>query len=76
MSHRLPSLTPKHVISALQRGGFYIHHTTGSHYAMRRLDDPGVRVTIPYHSKDLRAGTLRSIIKQAGLAIPEFLQLL
>jgi hypothetical protein len=27
MSHELPPLTPKKVIRAFERGGFYVHHT-------------------------------------------------
>jgi len=30
MSPRLPALTPKQVLAALQRAGFFIHHTHGS----------------------------------------------
>jgi predicted RNA binding protein YcfA (HicA-like mRNA interferase family) len=34
-------------------------------------------VTVPVHSnRDLKAGTLRSIIRQAGLTIEEFSRLL
>jgi hypothetical protein len=34
------------------------------------------RVTVPYHNKDLKPGTLASIITQAGLTVEEFLELL
>ncbi|MDA2921293.1 type II toxin-antitoxin system HicA family toxin [Desulfobacterota bacterium AH_259_B03_O07] len=34
------------------------------------------RVVLPYHNKDLKKGTLRSIIKQVGLSIAEFIDLL
>ena len=30
--------------------------------------NPGVLVTIPYHNRDLKRGTLRSILRQAGIA--------
>jgi predicted RNA binding protein YcfA (HicA-like mRNA interferase family) len=76
MSHELPPLTPKKVIRALERGGFYVHHTTGSHYALRYPTNPALRITVPYHTKDLKRSTLRSIIKQSGLTIEEFLNLL
>jgi predicted RNA binding protein YcfA (HicA-like mRNA interferase family) len=34
-------------------------------------------VTVPLHgSKDLKPGTLRSIIKQAGLSVEQFVDLL
>jgi predicted RNA binding protein YcfA (HicA-like mRNA interferase family) len=70
---KLPALKPKMVIKALERGGFIIHHTTGSHYILKKEN---LRVTVPYHSKDLKPGTLRALIKQAGLTVEEFLGLL
>ena len=42
---RLPALRPKEVIKALERGGFFIHHQTGSHVAMRHTGDKTIRVT-------------------------------
>jgi predicted RNA binding protein YcfA (HicA-like mRNA interferase family) len=34
-----------------------------------------IGITIPYHNKDLKKGTLRAIIKQTGLSVEEFLKL-
>ena len=31
MSSRLPALTPRQVLRALQRAGFFVHHVRGSH---------------------------------------------
>jgi predicted RNA binding protein YcfA (HicA-like mRNA interferase family) len=76
MSHELPALPPRKVIRALERGGFVVHHVTGSHYALRHPDAPDLRVIVPYHNKDLKRSTLRSIIKQADLTNEEFLELL
>ncbi|MFQ5957117.1 MAG: type II toxin-antitoxin system HicA family toxin [Candidatus Brocadiales bacterium] len=73
---RLPTLRPKEVIKALERGGFFIHHQTGSHVAMRHQEDKTIRVTVPLHSKDIKVGTLNSILKQAGLTTEEFKGLL
>ncbi len=73
MSGKLPALKPKIVIRALERNGFYIHHTTGSHYILKRGKQ---RATVPYHNKDLKPRTLASIIEQAGLTVQEFLDLL
>jgi predicted RNA binding protein YcfA (HicA-like mRNA interferase family) len=73
MAGKLPSLKPKKVIKALERNGFYIHHTTGSHYILKKGK---LRVTVAYHNKDLKSGTLASIIAQCGLTVEEFLALL
>jgi predicted RNA binding protein YcfA (HicA-like mRNA interferase family) len=76
MSGRLPALKPKEVLAALPRAGFFIHHTAGSHYVLKHPDRPALRVTVPYHNKDLKRGTLRSIIRQSGLTQEEFVKLL
>lgn len=70
---RLPSVKPKMVIRALLRNGFLIQCTSGSHYLLTK---GRLKVVIPYHNKDLKPGTLASIIKQAGLSVEEFLDLL
>ena len=76
MSRGLPALTPKKVISALERGNFFIHHTKGSHHALRHRTNLNIRITVAFHRKDIKLGTLRSIIKQAGLTVDEFIDLL
>ena len=76
MSRRLPSLTPDQVIRALERGGIFVHHTTGSHRAMRHSNNPALRVTVSRHGKVLKRDTLRAIIRQAGLTRDQFLDLL
>jgi predicted RNA binding protein YcfA (HicA-like mRNA interferase family) len=70
---KLPAVKPKLVIRALKRNGFIIHHTTGSHYFLKK---DKLRVSIPYHNKDIKPGTLASIIAQAGLSVEEFVDLL
>ncbi len=76
MNQRLPALRPQRVLRALQRAGFFIHHTTSSHYVLKHPNRPELRVTVPYHNKDLKRRTLQSIIDQAGMTAEEFLRLL
>ena len=76
MSSDLPSLKPRQVIRALERAGFFVHHVRGSHYHLRHGDDASLRVTVPYHPRELYRALLRSIIKQAGMTVEEFLDLL
>lgn len=76
MSPRLPPLKPKAIIKALQRAGFVVHHTSGSHYVLKHPDKPTLRVTVAYHNKDLKRRTQESIIEQAGLTTEEFLRFL
>ena len=66
MAGKLPALKPKLIIRALERNGFYVHHTTGSHYILKK---DKLRVTIAYHNKDLRPSALKAIIEAAGLTV-------
>ena len=76
MSRRPPAVKPKEVLRALSKAGFFVHHTSGSHYVLKHPDKPHLRVTVPYHNRDLKRGTLASIIDQAGLSTEEFVELL
>ena len=71
---RLPVCKHVTVIRVLQRAGFFLDRSSGSHrfFSSSR---PGI-VTVPFHRKDLKRGTLKSIIEQAGLSVEEFMQLL
>jgi predicted RNA binding protein YcfA (HicA-like mRNA interferase family) len=76
VSRGLPALKPKDVLRALKRAGFEVHHVTGSHYILRHPEKSGARVTLPWHNKDLKSGTLRSIVEQADYTPDEFAELL
>jgi predicted RNA binding protein YcfA (HicA-like mRNA interferase family) len=58
----------------LERKGFYRKRQTGSHVVMRR-DEPFAQVVVPDH-EELDRGTLRAILRQAGLAVEELVRLL
>ena len=70
---RIPSLL---VIRALKGAGFYEFHQSGSHIQLRNFGSQDLRVTVPFHRKDLTPKTLKSIIQQAGLTVDEFVELL
>lgn len=74
MTGRLPSLRPKEVIRALERAGFFITRISGSHCRLVHRTDPSRNVTVPMYNEDLKRGTLRGIIAQAGLTVPEFIK--
>jgi predicted RNA binding protein YcfA (HicA-like mRNA interferase family) len=76
MNPQLPVPKPREVIRALQRAGFCIHHQTGSHVQIKHTQKPWLRITVPYHRKDLPKLIIRSIIRQAELTVQEFLDLL
>ena len=75
MTQRLPALRPVEVVRALERAGWQVHRQRGSHVSMHK-EDIAFLVTVPLHRRDLPRGTLRDIIKDAGLTVEEFLELL
>jgi predicted RNA binding protein YcfA (HicA-like mRNA interferase family) len=76
-ARRLPSLKARDVIRALQKAGFSIVRTTGSHHRLVHQIDPRRQTTVPVHTrKDVPRGTLHSIIDRAGLTVDEFIDLL
>ncbi|MGD9539287.1 MAG: type II toxin-antitoxin system HicA family toxin [Alphaproteobacteria bacterium] len=77
MSGRLPAVDGKRVIRALIKAGFAVERIVGSHHLLVHRDNPARAVTVPVHgSRDLKPGTLRAIVRQAGLSVEEFNDLL
>jgi predicted RNA binding protein YcfA (HicA-like mRNA interferase family) len=72
---RLPVLSANELVKALYKIGYLIDHQTGSHIILRNVNYPFRRLTIPNH-KEIAKGTLRAIIRQAGLSVEEFNQLI
>jgi predicted RNA binding protein YcfA (HicA-like mRNA interferase family) len=74
---RLPVVNGRQVVRALTRSGFVIDRIAGSHHILVHPTDPRRAVTVPVHGgRDLKRGTIRSILRQAGLTVEEFVQLL
>ncbi len=72
---KLPTdLSGREVKAAFERAGFVFRRQTGSHMILRR-DEPYARAVIPDH-KQVRTGTLRRIIADAGLSVEQFMDLL
>jgi len=70
---RLPRVTSREVLRRLKRAGFFVHVVAGGHYILKSGDGKR-RVTVQYHSKDLKPKTLKSILNQAGISVDEFLE--
>lgn len=71
---KLPGISGRECVKALQKVGFFIKRQESSHIILRR-DTPFSQLVIPDH-KELDRGTLRAIIRQAGIAVDEFVRLL
>lgn len=72
---KLPRIPSTLVIRALKRARFYEFHQSGSHIQFKHLYNKNLKVTVPFHKKDLTPKTLKSIINQAGLTIEQFIKL-
>lgn len=71
---RLPRISGRACVAALAKADFYVKRQESSHIVLRR-DDPFGQLVVPDH-KELDRGTLRAIIRMAGLGVEEFLRLL
>jgi predicted RNA binding protein YcfA (HicA-like mRNA interferase family) len=72
---KLPAISGRDAVKALRKIGYEIDHQTGSHMILRRTSYPFRRLTVPDH-RELAKGTLRAIIREAGLAVEQFVGLL
>jgi predicted RNA binding protein YcfA (HicA-like mRNA interferase family) len=72
---KLPVVSGLEVAKALSKIGYEVDHQIGSNLILRQKEYPYRRITVPLH-KELAKGTLRAIIRQAGLTIEEFVKLL
>lgn len=77
MTARLPSLKASEVLRALERSGFVVVRSAGSHHRLVHRDDPSRATTVAVHKgRDLPRPMLHAILKQARLSPEEFLALL
>ena len=71
---KLPAISGKECIKALEKFGFCVKRQEGSHIVLRK-NDPFGQLVVPNH-KSLDRGTLRAIIRQADLSVEEFIKAL
>ena len=72
--NKLPRVSGGECVAALAKLGFYTRRQRGSHLILRR-DNPYAQLVVPDH-RELDRGTLRAIIRQSGLGVQEFIELL
>ena len=70
---KLPRVSGEQVIKALVRAGWNVERQRGSHVVLFK-EGVGI-VVVPLH-RELDRGTLRAIIKQSGMSVREFVDLL
>ena len=65
---KLPVLSGKELIQRLERQGFEVVRTKGSHVSLRKETESGVwRTVVPLHDT-LARGTMMDILRQTGLS--------
>lgn len=74
MSKELPALRAREVVRALEKAGYAAWRQKGSHLTMFREADRRVPTAPIHFSKPVPKGTLRAILRQAGLTPQEFPQ--
>lgn len=72
---KLPVISGRETVRAFCKVGYEVDHQTGSHAILRHREPPHRRLPVPNH-KELAKGTLRALIRQAGLTVEEFNRLL
>jgi len=71
---RVPKVSGRQAVAAFERVGFEVRRRRGSHIVMVKPGFPET-LSVPDH-RQLRPGTLRALIRKAGLTVEEFLSLL
>jgi len=72
---KLPVLSGADAVKALRGAGYEFDEQHGSHIILRHINPPHRRLSVPNH-KELAKGTLRALIREAGLSVEEFTRLL
>ena len=74
--NKVPSLNYDKVINALRRAGWVVVRQRGSHIRLQKhTQEKTLKLTIPAH-RPIKRSTLSHIIKQANIAVEDFISLL
>ncbi len=73
---KLPAVSGEAAIKALGRAGFVFVRQRGSHVRLEKaVETEVIKITVPLR-KTLKKGTLGRILKDAGVTVEEFIDLL
>ena len=72
--NKLPQISGRECVDALLKAGFQVRRRESSHIILTK-ENPHYQTVVPDH-KQLDRGTLRAIIRQTGLSVDAFLDLL
>ena len=69
---KLPRVSGRDCAAVLARLGFVVKRQHGSHIVLRR-GEPFAQVVVPDH-KEFDRGTLRAVLRVAGLSVERFIE--
>jgi predicted RNA binding protein YcfA (HicA-like mRNA interferase family) len=72
---RLSVVSGRDLVKVFARFGYLKDHQRGSHIILRQESPPYRRLTIPDH-QEIAKGTLRTILREAGITLAELLEML
>lgn len=65
---KIPTVSGKQLVRALESTGWYVRRVRGSHHVLRHPDVQDVLVVPVHGNRALKRGTLLNILKTAGLS--------
>ena len=68
----LPVTSSRKVIKAFENAGWKRDRQSGSHITLVKAGHPAI-LTVPHPSDTIKKGTLRSLIRDAGISVEDFL---
>jgi predicted RNA binding protein YcfA (HicA-like mRNA interferase family) len=66
----LPILSGRQLVKVLGRLGYAVDRQRGSHIILRHSEPPHRRLVVPDHA-EIAKGTLRALLRDAGLTVDE-----
>lgn len=71
----LPVLSGRQLVKVLSRLGYAVDRQRGSHIILRQTEPPHRRLVVPDHA-EIAKGTLRALLRDAGLTPGDLRRLL
>ena len=71
---RLAGFKYREVARKLRTLGFAFDRPGPGSHEVWRHRETGRKVTLPHHARDLAEGTLRAVLREAGIDVEEFLK--
>lgn len=75
MSQRLPTVTAKQLVKVLERAGWRLSRTSGSHHYFVHPERRRA-IVVPVHPGDLKRPLVAGVLKDAEISSDEFFRLL